>query len=254
MAKSPVRCPGQDLRFWKPDDIFCSRCPFCDAEMEFWKDEPFLFCRKCGREVRNPRLDLGCAKWCKFAAECLGRSPEDSEFIVSLRDRLIGAMKAEFGTDRKRIEHALAVLAAAEEIQRAEGGSPVIVKAAAILHDIGIQAAERTHSSSAAPFQELEGPPIARHILETLELGTEIQDHVCRIVGSHHSAKDIDTLEFRIVWDADWLVNFPDVYPGLDPAAAEARLRELLRTPTGLAVALQRFAAGRGGAAEKVTQ
>ncbi len=34
-------------------------------------------------------------------------------------------------------------------------------------------------------------------------------EHVCRIVGSHHSGSDIDTLEFRILWDADWLVNIP---------------------------------------------
>ncbi len=71
------RCPGQDMRFWKPEDIFTMKCPHCGNEMEFWKDEPFLLCGECGTEVKNPRIDLGCAKWCKFADQCLGRSSED---------------------------------------------------------------------------------------------------------------------------------------------------------------------------------
>ncbi len=71
---SRPRCPGQDTRFWKPEDIFTLECQFCGNEMEFFKDEPFLNCRNCGNEVKNPRIDLGCAKWCKFADQCLGRT------------------------------------------------------------------------------------------------------------------------------------------------------------------------------------
>lgn len=68
------KCPGQDTRFWKPEDIFTINCQHCGNEMEFFKDEPFLNCRKCGNEIKNPRIDLGCAKWCKFADQCLGKT------------------------------------------------------------------------------------------------------------------------------------------------------------------------------------
>jgi hypothetical protein len=71
-----AQCPGQDKRFWKPGDVFESPCPHCRAPLEFWKDDASRRCRACGRTAPNPRLDLGCAKWCKFAAECLGRPPE----------------------------------------------------------------------------------------------------------------------------------------------------------------------------------
>lgn len=67
------RCPGQDQRYWKPEDICESLCPFCGAEIEFWKDEPLLCCAQCGKEVRNPRLDPGCAEWCPMADKCLGK-------------------------------------------------------------------------------------------------------------------------------------------------------------------------------------
>jgi hypothetical protein len=71
----PPRCPGQDMRSWKPEDIFELRCPACDLEIEFWKDEPLRDCPACGQEVRNPRMDLGCAAWCAAADKCLGVEP-----------------------------------------------------------------------------------------------------------------------------------------------------------------------------------
>jgi ribosomal protein S27E len=67
-----VKCPGQDQRFWKPDDIFEVKCPGCGEVIEFFKDEPKLKCRKCERMVLNPKINLGCAEWCKYAEQCLG--------------------------------------------------------------------------------------------------------------------------------------------------------------------------------------
>jgi hypothetical protein len=62
------------MRFWKPEDIFTMPCPFCRAEIEFWKDEPIRLCASCKNEVRNPKLDVGCAEWCKHSSDCLGTS------------------------------------------------------------------------------------------------------------------------------------------------------------------------------------
>ena len=65
------KCPGQDQRFWKPEDIFEVRCPACGCKVEFFKDEPKLKCRGCGQMVVNPKIESGCAKWCKYAEQCL---------------------------------------------------------------------------------------------------------------------------------------------------------------------------------------
>jgi len=40
-------------------------CPNCGGDIEFWKDEPVRLCPSCGQEVRHPKQDFGCAKWCK---------------------------------------------------------------------------------------------------------------------------------------------------------------------------------------------
>ena len=164
--------------------------------------------------------------------------PED---VKSLCERLVARMKEIFGSDRRRIDHALKVLGYAETIQEAEGGDPLTVRAAAILHDIGIREAQRKHGSAAGRFQEIEGPPIARAILEEFQLDATTIDHVCRIVGSHHSAKDIDTREFRTVWDADWLVNIPDEHAGASREKLAKLVARVFKTKRGRALAEELF-------------
>ena len=151
--------------------------------------------------------------------------------------RLIDRMKVEFGDDRKRVSHALRVLGFARGIRRAEGGQLGVVVAAAILHDIGIPAAERKHGSAAPQYQEAEGPPIARRISEEVGLGADDTEHVCKIVASHHSGGLIDTPEFRAVWDADVIVNWLD----RQRRPTEAEMRERLRTEAGLDAAREVF-------------
>lgn len=153
------------------------------------------------------------------------------------RQELIDAMKVIFGDDTRRIEHSLKVLDYAEQLLAREPGDGEVVVAAAILHDIGIHQAEAKHGSSEGRFQEIEGPPIARGILQKLRFGPATIDHVCRIVANHHSARDIDTPEFRIVWDADWLVNLPAEFPHETHAQLENRVNKIFKTGTGKTLA-----------------
>ena len=241
---SNVRCPGQDQRYWTPEDIFDIKCPFCAHEIEFFKDEPFLLCPGCKEEVRNPRIDLGCAKWCKYAEECLGKAiVEESDIgTASMCDQLIAEMKKLFGDDQQRIDHALKVLDYAGKISEVElQGDPLVIKAAAILHDIGIHNAERKHNSSDGRFQELEGPPIARNIMIKLGIEEDLIEHVCRIVGSHHTADAVDTPEFRTIWDADWLVNIPAKCNGYSQDKLTRFIDKIFKTARGKELAYNFF-------------
>ena len=203
-----VRCPGQDQRFWKPEDIFEVKCPGCGGSVEFFKDEPKLKCRKCGQLVANPKIDLGCAEWCQYAEQCLGVSAGGELNII--QDKLIDEMKKVFVGDQKRIEHALSVLNYAEQIQAAEGGDPLVVKAAVILHDIGIPEAEHKYGSSAGKYQEIEGPPIARSIMIKLGAKEELIEEVCDIIGHHHHPRSEETINFKVLYDADLITNLEE--------------------------------------------
>ena len=150
--------------------------------------------------------------------------------------RLTDRMKATFGQDQGMIEHTRRVYGHACEIRRAEDADSLVVGAAALLHDIGIPKARRVHGSAAAKYQELEGPPIARGILEDLEMDEKRIDHVCRIIANHHSAADAETvatLEFQIVWDADWLVNFPGRYRDKSEQQRRRLIADTFRTSYG---------------------
>jgi HD superfamily phosphodiesterase len=122
-----------------------------------------------------------------------------------------------FEKDTRRINHALKVFAFARTICGAEGISDKqseIVEAAALLHDIGIKESERKYSSSAWNHQEAEGPPVARRMMEDHRFPAEITDRVCFIIGHHHSYTYIDGIDFRILVEADLIVNMGEQNPG----------------------------------------
>lgn len=127
-----------------------------------------------------------------------------------LKKRLLEEMKFYFGKDRRRIEHAQKVLEYALKIMEREKSREVdelVVMAGAILHDIGIHACEKRYGSTAGHLQEKESPRIARYIMEKVELDEKIIDEVCQIIGSHHSPGRLNSSNFKIVYDADSLVN-----------------------------------------------
>lgn len=217
-----MQCPGQDMRYWKPGAIFDAPCSHCGQVMEFFKDESVRKCKNCGHKMVNPRMDFGCASYCQHAEQCLGDLPPEllAERKDLLKDRVAWEMKRYFQRDFKRVGHAGRVARYAEQIAREEKGDMVIVLCAAYLHDIGIHEAERKHNSTAAKYQEEEGPPIAGEILARLSASREIIDEVCDIVGHHHHPRAEETVNFKIVYDADLIVNLEEEQAD-QPLAAE---------------------------------
>ena len=85
-----------------------------------------------------------------------------------------------------------------------------MILAAAYLHDIGIHEAEIKYNSTAPKYQEQEGPPIARSLLEKLGADEKMIDEVCDIVGHHHHPRPEETVNFKAVYDADLIANIED--------------------------------------------
>ena len=208
-----MKCPGQDSRFWGSDAIFDTNCPQCgQEEVEFFKDEPIRKCKKCGMKIVNPKMDFGCASYCQFADQCLGDLPPAllAEREDLFKNRVAVEMKCYFNYDFKRIGHASKVARYAERIAKKEQGDPAIVLSAAYLHDIGIHEAERKYNSTEPRYQEEEGPPIAREILQRLKAPKELIDEVCDIIAHHHHPRPNETVNFKVVYDADMIVNLEE--------------------------------------------
>ncbi len=64
---------------------------------------------------------------------------------------------------------------------------------------------------------------------------------VCRIIANHHSDRDLDTPEFRIVWDADWLVNIAGAFPDADADELHRIIEKTFKTDRGRALAEQAY-------------
>jgi hydroxymethylbilane synthase len=150
-----------------------------------------------------------------------------------LEGEVLGEMEEYFGLDAKRIRHAQQVLQYAKEILEKEDGDSDIVIASAILHDIGIKECEKKYGSSGGQLQEKEGHPIARNILQELHVNEEIISEVCQIIASHHSPGEVETLNFRILWDADWLVNLKDEHHIEDKERLAGIIEKTFLTETG---------------------
>jgi len=230
-----MKCPGQDTRYWKPGDIFEVKCPKCGNDVEFFKDDPARKCPKCGHRFLNPNLDFGCASYCPYAEQCIGKLPP--ELIAQkedlLKDRTAIEMKRYFKQDFKRIGHAIRVARYAEQIGREESGNLAVILCAAYLHDIGIHEAEKKYGSAKGSYQEKEGPPIAKEILDKLGWREEVVEEVCQIIGNHHRPGKIDTLNFKILIDADWLVNLKDEYDITDKEKLKKLIPKIFLTNTG---------------------
>ena len=112
--------------------------------------------------------------------------------------------------DQKRIEHSLKVYGYAQLLGRMEGLAPenqFILELSAILHDIGIHVSEAKYGYCNGQLQEQEGPPVARKILENIQVSPVAVDRVCFIVSKHHTFSAIDGIDFQLLVEADFLVN-----------------------------------------------
>ena len=70
--------------------------------------------------------------------------------------------------DPRRVQHFIKVYGYCRLLGLSEGldtHTQNMLEATALLHDIGIHEAERRHGSSAGPYQEQEGPAVARPLL-----------------------------------------------------------------------------------------
>lgn len=163
------------------------------------------------------------------------------DFLLQVRQ----AMENYFGADARRIAHALQVTAYAEEMLTYIDADSTLTLTAAYLHDIGIPDAERLYDSSAGPYQEKLGPPVARQLLSGLGASAEMIETVCSIIGCHHTPGGIDSPEFRILWDADMLVNLEEVVADMDAERIRAILDRSMVTEPGYRRALALYAPER---------
>jgi hypothetical protein len=165
-----IKCPGQDTRFWKSDDIFTVECPKCGAEIEFFKDDTRRRCAWCGHLFYNPKIEMGCAEWCQYADKCVPELVKEKQAMQTFKERLRERALALAGEDPELAARLDRGLALATDLLKAEGGDPKEVFAAILLQKVGLEAAKDL-------LAEMETEPeIAESILEVLASDPGVTD------------------------------------------------------------------------------
>lgn len=153
--------------------------------------------------------------------------------LKMLNDLFLAMIHFDAG-DPKRIQHFTKVHSYARLIAQSEGMDPeaeFTLEAAAYVHDIGIPIAEKKYGYENGKLQEQEGPPAARKLLTSLGFPKNVISRVEFLVGHHHTYKNIDSLDYQILVEADFLVNMYE--DGADEKTVRAVRKNIFRTKIG---------------------
>ncbi|OVE82171.1 hypothetical protein BVY04_01940 [bacterium M21] len=222
-----TRCPGQDQRYWTPEDIFDVSCPYCANEIEFWKDEPFHICKKCMREVRNPRIDLGCAKWCKFADSCVGRSSKDPDAVAApVVERLMALIDKKTDFDVPTLRQCRSFCCLADDLLGEDTvANPRMSKAGALL--AGLLLIPETHdSNNPLPNGDESKLDDCQEMLERTNIEAEDVTLIMDLLKAVFVTRNLTTPESEFVWDLIQLHRLPVA----EAAGKGHRISTLLRT------------------------
>ena len=174
-----MKCPGQDTRYWRPDDIFVAECPKCGAEIEFFKDDARRRCAWCGHMFYNPKIELGCAEWCQHAEKCVPDLMAAKRAAQNFKERLGEMVQAYLSEDPATWEKTAQGRQYAEELLKAEGGDPKVVLAAVLLHGVEVNT--------------------ARQFLAELETEPEITEAVLELLAGQGVERDLNRQLFQDV-------------------------------------------------------
>jgi len=84
---------------------------------------------------------------------------------------------------------------------------------------------------------------MAKEILERLGVQKEMINEICDIIGHHHNPREEETLNFQILYEADWLVNLEEEGNLKDRKELEELIEKAFRTVTGKHLAEERYLA-----------
>ena len=150
-------------------------------------------------------------------------------------EHLISEMVTYYSGDAKRIQHFLKVHNIAKLIgalEKLDDDTIFILETAAIVHDIGIKVCEQKYGNCNGKLQEKEGPALAKDMLRKLNYDPAVIERTAYLVGHHHTYNKIDSIDYQILVEADFLVNIYE--DNLTPSACHSILNKVFKTESGI--------------------
>ena len=114
-----------------------------------------------------------------------------------------------------------------------------ILEAAAYVHDIGIRPAMEKYGRDNGPLQEQEGPAEAEKMMRVLGFEEAVIERVSYLVGHHHTYTNINGMDYQILVEADFLVNYFE--NGSSADTIQKSVEKIFKTKTGKEMAETMF-------------
>ena len=133
------------------------------------------------------------------------------------------------------IYHFLKVWAFAKNIGEAEGLDPKTqetLEMAAVVHDIACPLCRQKYGNTNGKYQELESPPLVEDFFAGMPVEGDMAERISWLVAHHHTYTHVDSLDYQILLEADFLVNADE--GGLVCAAIENMRQSVFRTGAGV--------------------
>lgn len=139
-----------------------------------------------------------------------------------------------YSGDPKRIQHFVKVHSFAKligECEELSADEMTVLKAAALVHDIGIKPAEAQYGECGGKLQEQLGQEPAEKLLREIGFDKNVIARVKYLVGHHHTYTNIDGMDYQVLVEADFLVNLYE--DGCSNTAIAAARNGIFKTKTG---------------------
>lgn len=93
------------------------------------------------------------------------------------------------------------------ELEHLDADSQFVLEVAAITHDIACPLCRQKYGNTNGKYQEIEGGPLVRSFLNDSDLTAAQIDRVAYLVSHHHTLTDIDSMDYQILIEADFIAN-----------------------------------------------
>ncbi|MBR5266245.1 MAG: HD domain-containing protein [Clostridia bacterium] len=120
------------------------------------------------------------------------------------------------------------------QLENLDEKTQLTLDVATLVHDIAIPLCREKYGTARGDLQEKEGCVLARDFLQGTGLDDEIIERVAFLVGHHHTTDGVDSLDWQILLEADYLVNADE---GAQPKEKILeKMENMFKTKSGIAL------------------
>lgn len=127
-----------------------------------------------------------------------------------MKEKIINKMIDFYRGNKSDVRHFLKVYAYAQTIGRLEAldkDTQDTLEIAAIVHDIACPVCREKYGNTNGKHQEEESEALLRIFLSEFSLPSGMEERIIYLVTHHHTYTDVDGMDYRILLEADYLVN-----------------------------------------------